>query len=63
MNMRYTLIQGIPSPFIELMGALTFVGLLWFGREEIKSNQLKPEDFMSFLAALLFLYEPVQAAH
>jgi subfamily B ATP-binding cassette protein MsbA len=60
MNMRYTLIQGIPSPFIELMGALTFVGLLWFGREEIKSGQLKPEDFMSFLAALLFLYEPVK---
>jgi subfamily B ATP-binding cassette protein MsbA len=60
MNMRYTLIQGIPSPFIELMGALTFVGLLWFGREEIKSGQLKPEAFLSFLAALLFIYEPVK---
>jgi subfamily B ATP-binding cassette protein MsbA len=59
-NMRYVLIQGIPSPFIELMGALTFVGLLWFGREEIRGGQLKPEDFMSFLAALLFLYEPVK---
>ena len=44
MNMRYVLIQGIPSPFIELMGALTFVGLLWFGRNEIGHNQLKPED-------------------
>jgi subfamily B ATP-binding cassette protein MsbA len=60
MNMRYTLIQGIPSPFIELMGALTFVGLLWFGRNEIRHGDLKPEDFMSFLAALLFLYEPVK---
>jgi subfamily B ATP-binding cassette protein MsbA len=60
MNMRYVLIQGIPSPFIELMGALTFVGLLWFGREEIKSGQLRPEDFMSFLATLLLLYEPVK---
>ncbi len=59
-NMRYVLIQGIPSPFIEFMGALTFVGLLWFGREEIKQNALKPEDFVSFLLALLFLYEPVK---
>ena len=59
-NMRYVLIQGIPSPFIELMGALTFVGLLWFGRTEIRGGVLKPEDFMSFLAALLFLYEPVK---
>ena len=54
------MIQGIPSPFIELMGALTFVGLLWFGREEIKNHVLEPEAFMSFLAALLFLYEPVK---
>jgi ATP-binding cassette, subfamily B, bacterial MsbA len=59
-NLRYVLIQGIPSPFIELMGALTFVGLLWFGREEIKNRVLQPEEFMSFLAALLFLYEPVK---
>lgn len=59
-NLRYVLIQGIPSPFIEMMGALTFIGLLWFGREEIKNHSLEPEAFMSFLAALLFLYEPVK---
>jgi subfamily B ATP-binding cassette protein MsbA len=59
-NLRYVLIQGIPSPFIELMGALTFVGLLWFGREEIKNHVLDAETFISFLAALLFLYEPVK---
>jgi len=59
-NVRKVLIQGIPSPFIEFMGALTFVGLLWYGRQEIRSHVLKPEDFMSFLAALLFLFEPVK---
>lgn len=59
-NLRYVLIQGIPSPFIEMMGAVTFVGLLWFGREEIKSGALQPEAFMSFLAALLFVFEPVK---
>jgi len=60
MNMRYVLIQGIPSPFIEFMGALTFIGLLWFGRDEIRNGVLKPEDFISFLLSLLFLYEPVK---
>jgi subfamily B ATP-binding cassette protein MsbA len=59
-NMRKVLIQGIPSPFIELMGAVTFVGLLWYGREEIKNHSLKAEDFVAFLLALLFLYEPVK---
>ncbi len=59
-NLRYVLIQGIPSPFIEMMGALTFIGLLWYGRQEIKNHVLQPEAFMSFLAALLFLYEPVK---
>jgi ATP-binding cassette, subfamily B, bacterial MsbA len=59
-NLRYVLIQGIPSPFIEMVGAMTFVGLLWFGREEIKNHVIRPEAFMSFLAALLFLYEPVK---
>jgi len=59
-NLRYVLIQGIPSPFIELMGAVTFIFLLWFGREEIKNHVMEAEAFISFLAALLFLYEPVK---
>ena len=59
-NLRYVLIQGIPSPFIEFMGAVTFIGLLWFGRQEIKNHVLEAEAFISFLAALLFLYEPVK---
>jgi ATP-binding cassette, subfamily B, bacterial MsbA len=59
-NMRKVLIQGIPSPFIELMGAITFVGLLWYGRTEIKNHTIKAADFAAFLLALLFLYEPVK---
>ena len=57
-NMRKVLLQGIPSPFIEMAGAFTFVWLLWYGRVEIQRGILQPADFMSFLAAILFLYEP-----
>lgn len=56
--MRKVLIQGIPSPFIELMGAVTFVGLLWYGRTLIKVHAINAADFAAFLLALLFLYEP-----
>jgi subfamily B ATP-binding cassette protein MsbA len=59
-NMRKVRLQGIPSPFIELMGAVTFIGLLWYGRNEIKTSTLTPEAFAAFLVALLFLYEPVK---
>jgi subfamily B ATP-binding cassette protein MsbA len=59
-NMRKVLIQGIPSPFIELMGAVTFVGLLWYGRTLIKDHAINAADFAAFLLALLFLYEPVK---
>ena len=59
-NMRKVLIQGIPSPFIELMGAVTFVGLLWYGRTEIKNHAIQGADFVAFLLALLFLYEPIK---
>jgi subfamily B ATP-binding cassette protein MsbA len=59
-NMRKVLIQGIPSPFIELMGAVTFVGLLWYGRTLIKVHAINAADFAAFLLALLFLYEPVK---
>jgi len=34
--------------------------LLWYGRTEIKNHVLRPEEFMSFLLALMFLYEPVK---
>ena len=59
-NLRKVLIQGIPSPFIELMGAVTFVVLLGFGRTEIKNGAITAEDFMSFLIALVFLFEPIK---
>ncbi|HVY93493.1 MAG TPA: ATP-binding cassette domain-containing protein, partial [Bryobacteraceae bacterium] len=59
-NMRKVLLQGVPSPFIELMGAVTFVGLFWYGREEIKAHVLNATDFAAFLLALVFLYEPVK---
>jgi subfamily B ATP-binding cassette protein MsbA len=59
-NLQYVLQQALSSPLIELVAALTIVGLLTYAREQIKANSLTPEDFASFIIALVMLLEPVK---
>jgi subfamily B ATP-binding cassette protein MsbA len=59
-TLRYVAHQSLASPVIEFFGALTIVGLLWLGREEIKDAVMKAGDFAAFVLALLFLYEPIK---
>ncbi|MFB3826978.1 MAG: ABC transporter ATP-binding protein [Bryobacteraceae bacterium] len=59
-NVRYVLQQAISSPLIEMFGAITIVALLTYARMQIKDQQLTAGQFLSFMAALLMLYEPVK---
>ncbi|MCC6861479.1 MAG: ABC transporter ATP-binding protein [Bryobacterales bacterium] len=59
-NLRYVLQQAMASPLIEWFAALTIVGLLTYARIQIKSGNLTSGQFMSFVVALLMLYEPVK---
>ena len=59
-NLRYVLQQAMASPLIEICGALTIVGLITLARNEIKTGDLTAGQFMSFVVALLMLYEPVK---
>lgn len=59
-NLRYILLQALPSPIIEFFGACTIVALLWYAREQIKAGTLSSGQFTSFVIALLMLYEPVK---
>lgn len=59
-SLKYVAMQGLPSPIIEFFGALTIVGLLTYAREQIKAGRMTTGDFMSFVTALLLLYEPVK---
>jgi len=59
-NLRYVLQQAVSSPLIELLGAVTIVGLLTYARIQIKDHQLTAGQFLSFVVALLMLYEPVK---
>ncbi len=59
-NLQYVVQQAISSPLIELIGAMTIVGLLAYAREQIKAGGLTAEDFASFVIALVMLLEPVK---
>jgi subfamily B ATP-binding cassette protein MsbA len=59
-NLQYVRQQAISSPLIEVVGAFTVVGFIWYARTQIKAGELKPEQFASFVAALVFLLEPVK---
>jgi len=59
-TLRYVAHQSIASPVIEFFGALTIVGLLWLGRQQVKHTTMTAGDFTEFVLALLFLYEPIK---
>jgi subfamily B ATP-binding cassette protein MsbA len=59
-NLKYVRQQAISSPLIEMFGALTIVGLLWYARTQIKAGVMTAGQFTSFVIALLMMYEPLK---
>ncbi len=59
-NMRYVAQQALSSPLIEFFAAVTIVALLYYARLQIKAGTMSTGTFISFIAALLLLYEPVK---
>jgi len=59
-NLQYVLQQAMASPLIEVIGAATIVGFVWYARDQMKHSELTPTNFASFVAALLMLLEPVK---
>src|SRR5688572_5740753 len=59
-NVRYILQQSLSSPLIDLIALLTIIALLTYARTNIKAGSLSAGDFVSFLAALLLLLEPLK---
>ena len=59
-NVRYVLQQGLSSPLIDMMAAMTIVLLLTYATNQIKHQALTAGDFASFVIALLVLLEPIK---
>ena len=47
-------------PMVELMGGVGMALIIWFGGMQVLQGNSTPGTFMSFLTALIMLYEPVK---
>ncbi len=52
--------RAISHPLMEFLGGIAMAGIMIYGGHRIQSGAITPGDLMSFLAALMMLYEPVK---
>lgn len=50
----------LAHPMVELMGGVGIALIIWFGGLQVIRGNSTPGTFMSFLTALIMLYEPVK---
>ena len=59
-NLRFVRAQAVTSPLMEILGAVTIVFLLLYARDRILHQALTTGMFVTFIYALLKMYEPVK---
>ena len=59
-NLRSVAAAAISSPLMDIFGAIAIALLLLLGRGRIAHNQFTLGDFVTFVAAVLALYNPVR---
>lgn len=59
-NMRSVAVQSISSPLMDALGAVAIALLLFFGRDRILHGNWTVGIFITFLAAVIMLYDPVR---
>lgn len=52
--------KSISNPLIEFLGGIGMAMIIWFGGGQVIQGHSTPGAFMSFLAALILLYEPIK---
>jgi subfamily B ATP-binding cassette protein MsbA len=58
--MSETRFRSLSHPLIEFLGGIGMALILWFGGMQVLEGNSTPGTFMSFLTALVMLYEPVK---
>ena len=52
--------RSISSPLMEVIGGLCVAGIIWYGGYSVIKGHSTPGSFISFLTALLMVYEPIK---
>jgi subfamily B ATP-binding cassette protein MsbA len=59
--MSETKYNCLSAPLNEIIGGIGIAMIIWFGGSQVLQGHSTPGAFMSFLAALMLLYEPIKA--
>ncbi|MEK7881159.1 MAG: ABC transporter transmembrane domain-containing protein [Deltaproteobacteria bacterium] len=54
-------IKGVSIPLMETLGAVGFAFAIWYASQRITAGTLTAEEFLSFFAAAIMLYQPLKA--
>ena len=52
--------EGLAVPVMELLTSLGIAAVVWASVSMIRNGTLTPEAFLSFIAAMIFLYNPIK---
>ena len=58
--MKTTFVEEMAHPFVELVGALAFSGVILFAHHRIHVGGMTTGDFISFITALALLMDPIR---
>ncbi len=53
-------VRSISTPLMETLGAAAFAVTIWYAAYRISHGTLKPENFISFFASVIMLYQPIK---
>ena len=58
--MKTTFVEEMAHPFVELVGAIAFSGVILFAHHRIHVGGMTTGDFISFITALALLMDPIR---
>ena len=59
-QMKTAVVEELAHPLVEFVGFVAFSGVIFFAHYRITSNQISTGDFVSFLAALALIMDPIR---
>lgn len=60
LEIKGVMIRSLSSPIMEFFGGFGIAFVIWYGGSEVIDGKTTPGTFMSFLACVLLLYDPVR---
>ena len=60
LEIKGVIVRALSSPIMEFFGGLGIAFVIWYGGSEVIEGKTTPGTFMSFLACVLLLYDPVK---